>query len=509
MTRLHRSTSAFFSSLFLVFAQVACRSDLPLDDPFAAPTGSAAPPEAPLSITLEPKTSLTSAPAVLRVHVAPKEGLSQERLKLVRGKVGSSQLGQIARDEISKSLEARLVPNLMWTDAEGSIVIAPSVPLLPAETYAVASGDFRVAVPFVVEAKSKTHRLDRIWPPPDQAGTSQLGVFCGQHDFFGEPLWVPLSPDGPSGLLTAALGQGAASGHCLRFELAEPAPAAPFVLPPEVTLKSKAHDGERLALDPRPFLIDADLPEPLVPLECSDEEVVFGPGCVVVMDDRLFVRSPKAPLLWGIAGETLDLVKTTKATEPFVMKGLPSASEITLDVLTFDVFGHALRQTFTTSTLSPLSHIVLNEVLANPLGPEPHQEWVELYNDGAVPGSLDGYTIADIGGKTLLPEVTLEPGQFALVVNETFEMVDEVDVTPPEDVLLVRVPTLGKSGLSNAGEPLRLLDKQGLVISRFPAIPKPKAGQSLARVVPDAPDGVSASFVVAQPTPGGTNAPLQ
>jgi hypothetical protein len=226
------------------------------------------------------------------------------------------------------------------------------------------------------------------------------------------------------------------------------------------------------------------------------------------MDDRLRVRSPKAPLLWGIAGENLDLVKTTKATELFVMKGLPSASSISLDVLTFDVFGQALRQTFVTTTLSPLAHIVLNEVLANPLGPEPHQEWVELYNDGAVPGSLDGYTIADIGGKTLLPEVTLGPGQFALVVNETFEMVDDVDVTPPDDVLLVRVPTLGKSGLSNGGEPLRLLDKQGFVVSRFPAIPKPKAGQSLARVVPDAPDGVSASFVVAQPTPGGTNTAL-
>ena len=36
-----------------------------------------------------------------------------------------------------------------------------------------------------------------------------------------------------------------------------------------------------------------------------------------------------------------------------------------------------------------MPHVVINEVLANPVGGEPAQEWVELYNDGRAPAVLD------------------------------------------------------------------------------------------------------------------------
>jgi hypothetical protein len=149
--------------------------------------------------------------------------------------------------------------------------------------------------------------------------------------------------------------------------------------------------------------------------------------------------------------------------------------------------------------------VVLNEVLANPVGPEPYQEWVELYNDGQIETSLAGYRILDIGGETVLPDVLLPAGQFGVVVSEKFVEDDEVDVAPPPGALLVRVPALGKSGLSNSGELLRLVDPKGQTISRFPALPKPKAGQSVSRRTPDAPDGVSSSFAITEPTPGLRN----
>jgi hypothetical protein len=119
---------------------------------------------------------------------------------------------------------------------------------------------------------------------------------------------------------------------------------------------------------------------------------------------------------------------------------------------------------------------------------------------------LVGYRILDIGGDTVLPDVVLPAGQFAVVVNETYLEDDEVDVLPPPEAILVRVPALGKSGLSNAGELLRLVDPEGHTISRFPALPKPKAGQSVSRRTTDASDGVSSSFVITEPTPGMRNA---
>jgi hypothetical protein len=71
---------------------------------------------------------------------------------------------------------------------------------------------------------------------------------------------------------------------------------------------------------------------------------------------------------------------------------------------------------------------------------------------------------------------------------------------------LVRVEKLGKNGLSNSGEPLKLSRHDGTVISRFPALPKPKAGASVARVTPEAPDGEESSFVLSTaPTPGASN----
>src|SRR5690606_16286033 len=40
---------------------------------------------------------------------------------------------------------------------------------------------------------------------------------------------------------------------------------------------------------------------------------------------------------------------------------------------------------------------VLNEVLANPNGPEPQQEWVEIVNTGNRAGTLSGYRLKDSG----------------------------------------------------------------------------------------------------------------
>jgi hypothetical protein len=69
---------------------------------------------------------------------------------------------------------------------------------------------------------------------------------------------------------------------------------------------------------------------------------------------------------------------------------------------------------------------------------------------------------------------------------------------------LIRVPTLGKSGLSNAGERLALVDSAGVERSVLPALAG-KPGQSLARRSPASEDSDPQAFSFGTPTPGFAN----
>ncbi len=146
---------------------------------------------------------------------------------------------------------------------------------------------------------------------------------------------------------------------------------------------------------------------------------------------------------------------------------------------------------------------VLNEVLADALGPEPQSEWIELVNDGSLALDLSGYSLRDSGGVTALPAQSLAPEEYALLVRNDFAP-NASDVPPAPGAHLIRVPALGKSGLSNAGERLALLDSAGQECSALPALPG-KPGQSLARLHPWSLDGDPSAFSFGTPTPGLAN----
>jgi len=78
---------------------------------------------------------------------------------------------------------------------------------------------------------------------------------------------------------------------------------------------------------------------------------------------------------------------------------------------------------------------------------------------------------------------------------------------PEANVLMVRLPALAKSGLSNGGEALRLLDKSDMVVASFPGTPKPTPGVSVARGAPWQVDEPSAFGLHALPgaSPGAPN----
>ena len=485
--------------VLLTFLVCGCRPDLPVpsSEPLTTSTDLSE-----LVVRLEPDAPLENAPRVLRAHVQWSNPIDKERIFLIRGEVSEYHLRQIARDDLSKTLMERIVPAIVWAEDERNVVIAPTVILDPGQTYAVASGEPSRAVHFVVAKAGEPPLMKRIWP---EAPTG-FGIYCGEVDLPDVGMDVRLEPFGPGGRLSRGIAEDGPGHRCLRFQSEVRwggEEASSCILPP--MLEIPGLEGGVVQIEPAVFEPPEEVVNEIDSLECNDDEVSFGPGCAVVMDDRLGIRAPAEDLLWGIVGSGIEMVTKSESKGKFIIKGFSPNADISLGIVTVDSFGRTQRGSFTATTKPLSAHLVLNEVLANPIGPEPHQEWVEIYNDGQMDTTLAGYHILDIGGDTVLPDVVLPAGQFALVVNETFVEDDEVDVGPLPEAILVRVPVLGKSGLSNSGELLRLVDPEGHTISRFPALPKPKAGKSVSRRTPDAPDGVSSSFAITKPTPGLRN----
>lgn len=462
-----------------------------------------------LAVVVEPDAPLSSVPRVLRLH-ASMGGFTFDpgRMALVKGSVGPRQLQEIATGNASATLASRILPALSWAESEGE-ALAPEAPLEAGELYTLVLGDLPWAVELTAAAADPVPLLPRAWPPAGGSGTAAFAVWCGAPGDVVPSVDVAAvpAPAGLAGRITTGAVPGAGPGsRCLRFE-ADAAtgggPVGAAVPPPLVSAPSDPASAARL--DPRPLVVDGPV-APVPPLSCTPDEASFGPGCVLVADDRLYGRSTGAPLLWAVAGAGTDAAFVTGPGDPFTLTGLPPASAITLDVAAVDAAGRVARTTFAATTLPPRPHVVLNEVLAWPLGPQPAQEWVEIVNDGPATANLDGYVLVVGSGTTPLPAATLAPGAFALVVNGDYSPAGGPDDAPAPGAVILTVPHLGKQGLSNSGVALTLLDGDGKAVSRFPAKPKPSKGSSVARRTPSAPDALPASFAVATPSPGRINA---
>lgn len=498
-------------------AALGCQPSLPWP-----PDHRAGPGEAPGEphVLLEPDSPLEAAPPVLRARIVPGDdgAADPSRVLFVRGHVGDAHVRQVENGEVSQALTERILPAVAWAAGDGSAVIAPIGPLDPGATYGILSGDPPLGADVRVAPSDPVPILRHAWPPAD-APAGPFAVFCGDADLETAPPRVVLDPGDVPAVLNIGVFE-ALGARCLRVDVAGPpgAPVTPAstrspdpdadtaspaaVPPPLLDLGA----GALVRLEPAPIALGAPAvpPPPPASLACAPPDIPFGPGCALVADDRLFVTTPDAPLLWAVRSRAAggETVRATRAGEPWVLHGLTPGAPADIALVALDAFRRATRGRLLVVTEPPMPHVVISEVLANPLGAEPDQEWIELYNDGLAPADLTGHVLADLGGATPLPPAVLAPGAFALVVNETFVEDDEIDPVPAPGTALLRVPELGKDGLKNDGEPWKLVDAGGAVISRFPMAPKPKPGQSLARVSPSAPDGVASSFAVSTPTPG-------
>lgn len=427
-------------------------------------------------------------PSVVHLHV-PSATLGSGSASLFQGSLSDYYLSKLKQGEVPDSLAARQLPVVSWRSAS-ELVVAPILPLAagPYSLVAVSGllGEFQVA--------TERPLLRRVWPASGAGGSLRFAVYCGDGASVPSGGSVVLQP----GELTVALSpgvdaEGALADHCLHFKSDVELAPEQIVVPPPAS--------GAWALDPSPF--SAPSTQPALALSCEQAEIGFGLGCAVAADDRATIRTPQAPLLWVVHSARGAFVEVTRDGASFVARGLFPGRREHLWGSVHDATGAQLGFDLFVATLMARARPVLNEVLADALGPEPQSEWIELVNDGSLALDLSGYQLQDGGGLTALPSALIGPQEYALLVRDDFAP-NASDVPPAPGVQLIRVPTLGKSGLSNGGERLALLDSAGQECSVVPALPA-KPGQSLARRHPWSLDADPDAFGFGPPSPGTAN----
>lgn len=146
---------------------------------------------------------------------------------------------------------------------------------------------------------------------------------------------------------------------------------------------------------------------------------------------------------------------------------------------------------------SSASQVTLTEIMFDPIGDEDTDEFIEIYNTGAVTINLSGWRISDGEDDDQLialdQELLLEPGQFGLILDPDY--FDDGSTTyegmVPASALVLTIDnnTFGSRGLLNDGsEVVSLIRAAGDTVSQYAYSPENDEGYSDEKIVPAAGD---------------------
>lgn len=311
--------------------------------------------------------------------------------------------------------------------------------------------------------------------PCAQLAPEQPGVFCVRLQ--------PRARLAPATLHRLVVGEGALDAHG--------APVGPL----QTEFRTSSED-------------DRQAPRLRAPA-CAVDEQALEIGCALLDESSLELRViSDEPALALLRVEGREVGIATPAGEfALHVTGLEADAALRGSLAVRDVAGNQVEHALAFHTAPFLATVAITEVLADPLGPEPAQEWIELFNYGALPVELQGFGLSDrrdAVGQLFSVRSRLSPGERALCVADTYDPEQGRDPAPAQGVTLLRIgKSLTGSGLSNAGEALYLRDAAGRRISAAPATPRPRAGQCSVRVADDMRDGSSDAFAIAEVcTPG-------
>jgi len=229
---------------------------------------------------------------------------------------------------------------------------------------------------------------------------------------------------------------------------------------------------------------------------CSAHETAVDDFCVGATSHGAAVRfgtdevSTASALL---SGKAVFSEESFTTDHWLAVHGLEPGRDHALEIDVKDASGNSSVKELEFSTLDEAGSIVITEILMDPAGAEPAQEFIEVYNQGTESISLSGWMIDDNGDMDgdVLPDVSLAPGVVGLIVSDSFDANSAEDASPaPDSVMIMISGSLCSSGLKNdTGESVQLYDAAGGLMSAFPnLLGKHSEGCSAQRIDPGAPD---------------------
>jgi hypothetical protein len=240
--------------------------------------------------------------------------------------------------------------------------------------------------------------------------------------------------------------------------------------------------------------------------ECAKDELKLGAACALLGEAEVSLRARadengslaltcggKSRADLGSAGE---FALTLALTEP-------QACVLSLT----DAAGNSREGVLDLAPQADLAKLAIVEVRADPLGPEPSQEYVELLNFGDTALSIEGFTLTtDVfaAGSRIVSASALAAGERVLVVPADFDSAETSDGALPAGVRVARLERA--LALRNDGAALLLRDARGRRLSASPALSGGSAGQCIARTGTQLRSAAPGEFRPAACTPGGPSA---
>ncbi len=225
----------------------------------------------------------------------------------------------------------------------------------------------------------------------------------------------------------------------------------------------------------------------LIPLECAPDEISLEGLCVLADEHSVRVRGAcdQAVRAFLRASSGSDRQIATRGEIDVAIDGQPEETTLDAELQLHGLGGETLVLPLTLATTSALATLTIAEVRADPRGPEPRQEYVEVLNFGSAPVSLLGVSLSDRPdrlGDVIEVDASIPAGGRALLVPDAFDPNHPDDPAVPDGIPLVRIgSSLASGGLSNAGEPLYLRDAALQRLSTVDAAPAPGPGVCLVR----------------------------
>lgn len=341
-------------------------------------------------------------------------------------------------------------------------------------------------------------RVDDCWPADGRSGVAPNLAFAVVHfdgNIEGEQQGIRLENANGSAIPVAVRKEpcsrvGWNAGVCV-------------VLEPDAPLESHARfrfvvddsvrDARGAPVDAQSFSfdtasdVDRDSPK-LLALPCAIDESELAIGCGLIDDQNVRLRvHANEPVRLQLIGTEQDVSLTAPRGDAVIeLRDREPDSLIEMQLTATDEAGNRTIAPLTLRMASELARLSITEVRADPRGPEPDQEFIELLNYGEASIDLKGFSISDSPDD---PGIVIEQSQLvfpnarALLVADDFNAEELQDDAPLPGTLLVRVgKSLTRSGLANAGEDIFLRDPTGRRISAAPSVPQPRSGVCIVRV---------------------------